>query len=83
MKDKKFLVLLIIAAVWLLIFGGLLLDIRITNPRFEELITFILFGWFAYWSISTAVSSNKKTDTSTPAPKADEVKENSQPNNRN
>lgn len=60
MKDMKFRVLCIIAAVWA---GLFILTMRIKSPRLEQLDILVLFigiAWFAYWTVSTVRASLKK-----------------------
>lgn len=62
MKDKKFLVLCILAGVWLLVFVGLLAGVRLTNPKVEELISFVVLAWFAYWTFSLVRNKPSKIE---------------------
>lgn len=66
MKDKKFLVMVILGVVWLALLIGMFTGEYRVNPRIEYLVTFLCVGWFAYWTLTTIFGSSetvKPTDT--------------------
>ena len=64
MKDNKFRVLCGLGLGWLVIFVAMLLGAKI-HPRVEQLVTFLLLGWFAFWTFSVIRSSRKVPPTET------------------
>jgi len=62
MKDKKFLILIVLVAIWLVLFLGLLFGMKV-NPRLEEALPFLILGWGTYWTLSF-LFSKKPTDNS-------------------
>lgn len=72
MKDKKFVILCILGVIWAAIFFGIIAGVRFVNPRLEELISFLLLGWFFYWTIS--IIRNKPSTTETNAPEKEKSK---------
>lgn len=58
MKDKKFTVLCVLGAAWLIVFIGMMFGMKI-NPKVEQLITFLCVGWFAFWTLSSFRSWKK------------------------
>lgn len=60
MKDKKFVVLCVLAVVWIAIFVAMIFGARI-HPRVEQMITVLLVGWVAFWTLSF-VFSKKQTN---------------------
>jgi len=63
MKDKKYTVLFILGAIWLVLFVAMIFGARI-NPRIEQVVAFLCVGWFAYLTISTVKDMFRKDDTS-------------------
>ena len=61
MKDKKFTILCILGAIWLVMFIAMLCGARI-NPRIEALVAFLCVGWFAFWTLSTVKAYFFKND---------------------
>lgn len=53
MKDKKFVVMCVLLAVWIALFIGMVTGEFKVHPRVEYLITFLCIGWFAYWTLSS------------------------------
>jgi len=64
MKDKKFVTLCILAGIWLIVFIAMLFGIRI-HPRVEQMVTVLLVGWFAFWTLSFVFTKKpiKPTET--------------------
>jgi hypothetical protein len=63
MKNKKFLILGGLVLVWVSLYVGLVLDMRI-NPRIEELVTAILVLWFAIVTVSVIKNNIKQNGDS-------------------
>lgn len=62
MKDKKFLVLVALFAVWLALFLGTVAGEVKLNPNVERFLGVILLLWGLYWTIS-ALGWVKKSDS--------------------
>lgn len=72
MKDKKFLILIVLAIAWIVLFlGAAFGDVRV-SPSVERLLTFIVLGWFAYWTISTLFWVKKSDSNEKEQPKGTE-----------
>ena len=80
MKDKKFLILIVLAIVWLLLFFGTVLgDVKL-SPNVERFLTVILLAWGGYWTLSTVFWAKKDEPTKpTEAPKQPSDKESPKP----
>lgn len=70
MKDKKFAVLCVMGAIWLVIVMAMFFGLRI-NRNFLIMLTLVPIGWFAYWTLSTVRNLTRKTSTpSEPEPES-------------
>jgi len=65
MKDKKFLILIVLAIGWLLLFAGTAMGEIKLSPSVERFATVIVLLWGAYWTFSTVFWA-KKDEPSTP-----------------
>ena len=66
MKDKKFLILIVLAIGWLLLFAGTALgDIKL-SPNVERFATVIEVLWFAYWTLTTVFWAKKDEPVTPP-----------------
>jgi hypothetical protein len=59
MKDKKFLILIVLAIGWLLLFLGTAFGEIKLNPNVERLLTVIILVWGGYWTLSTVFWAKK------------------------
>lgn len=78
MKDKKFVVLMALAAVWLLLFFGTAMGELKLSPNVERAATAVLFIWFGYWTFTTlrwAKKPEPTEDTNAKEPNAPTQKE--------
>lgn len=58
MKDKKFVTVCVLMGIWIAIFVAMLFGVRI-HPRVEQLVTVLLIGWVAFWTLSIVFSKNQ------------------------
>lgn len=72
MKDKKFIVMCTLFAVWIALFLGMVTGGFRVNPKVEYLITFLCIGWFAFWTLSSLKEWNNSQDMTDPTSKQTE-----------
>ncbi len=66
MKDKKFLILIVLAIGWLLLFAGTAMGEIKLSPNVERFATVIVLLWGAYWTFSTIFWAKKDEPTTPP-----------------
>ena len=79
MKDKKFVILIVIAVTWLIVFAGTAMGEIKLSPNVERFATVIVLAYFAYWSYSalrwvkkpeqTEEKKDEKSSTTKESPK--------------
>ena len=63
MKDTKFLILIVLAITWLILFAGTAMGEIKLNPNVERFATVIVLVYFAYWSYSALRWVKKPEET--------------------